>query len=133
MLATLSTTILEPDLYPRLAETEPLAQLLPHKRVGIVRLVEEPLELGQLLNGEVRSRSPLLTIATSIAPTIGSYKLIIVQINVKKRYIAVPIPNSKVLAICQQLPADSMILEQIFIHCVFFKLDFCYYNLLTII
>lgn len=72
MFTTLGTSILEPNLYPRLAETKSLAQLLPHKRVGIVRLVEEPLELGQLLNGKVRPRSPLLAVATSVAPTVGS-------------------------------------------------------------
>lgn len=72
VFTTLGASILEPDLYPRLAETEPLAQLLPHKCIGIMRLVEEPLELGQLLNGEVRPRSPLLAVATSVTPTIGS-------------------------------------------------------------
>lgn len=87
MFTTFGASILEPDLYPRLAETEPLTQLFPHKRVGIVRLIEEPFELGQLLNGEVRPRSPLLTVATSVAPTVGSYKLIIAQANVEKRYI----------------------------------------------
>lgn len=50
-------------------------------------LVEEPFELGQLLNGEVRSRSPLLTVATSVAPTVGSYELIIAQTNVEQRCI----------------------------------------------
>lgn len=77
VFTTLGASILEPDLYPRLAETEPLAQLFPHECVGIVCLVEEPLELGQLLNGEVRPRPPLLAVATSVTPTAGSYKLII--------------------------------------------------------
>lgn len=86
MFTTLGTSILEPDLYPRFTETEPLAQLLSHKRVRIVRLIEEPLELGQLLNGEVRSRSPLLAVAISVASTAGSYKLIIVQTNGKALY-----------------------------------------------
>lgn len=77
VFTTLGASILEPDLYSRLAETEPLAQLLPHKCVGIMRLVEEPLELGQLLNSEVRPRSSLLAIAISVISAIGSYKLII--------------------------------------------------------
>lgn len=72
VFTTLGASILEPDLYPRLAETEPLAQLLPHKCIGIMRLVEESLELGQLLDSEVRPRSPLLAVATSVTPTIGS-------------------------------------------------------------
>jgi len=80
VFTTLGTSILEPDLYPCLAETEPLAQFLPHKRVRIVRLVEKPLELGQLLNGEIRPRSPLLAVATSIVPTIGTYKLMIARV-----------------------------------------------------
>lgn len=79
VLATLSASILEPDLYPRLAEAEPLAQLFPHKRIGVVRLVEESLEFGQLLDREIRPRSPLLAVATSVAPAIGSCKLTVAQ------------------------------------------------------
>lgn len=75
VLTTLGASILEPDLHPRLAETESLTQFFSHERVRIVRLVKESLELGQLLNGKVRSRSPLLAIAVSVVPTIGSYKI----------------------------------------------------------
>lgn len=46
-------------LNARLAQTEPLAELLAHERVRIVRLVEQPLQLVQLLQREVRARSPL--------------------------------------------------------------------------
>lgn len=74
VLPALGATILEPDLHPRLAETESLAEFLPHKRIGIVRLVEESLQLGQLLDGEVRPRSPLFAIAIAVAPTIGCCK-----------------------------------------------------------
>lgn len=79
MLAALGASILEPDLYSCLAETKPLAQLFPHERVGIMRLVEESLELGQLLDGKIRPRSPLLAVSVRAAPTIRSCKLIIVS------------------------------------------------------
>jgi len=41
------------DLYASLGEAEPLTQLLPHERVRVVGLVEESLQLGQLVHGEV--------------------------------------------------------------------------------
>lgn len=72
VLTALCTSILKPDLHPRLAETKSLTQFLSHERVGIMRFIEESLELGQLLDGKVRSRSPLLAIAVSVVPTIGS-------------------------------------------------------------
>lgn len=37
--------MLNPYLNSRLAEPEPLAELLPHERVGVVRLVEQSLQL----------------------------------------------------------------------------------------
>lgn len=77
VLAALGATILEPDLYPRLAEAESLTEFLPHERIGIVRLVEESLELGQLLDRKVRSRPPLLAVAVAVAPTIGRCKSIV--------------------------------------------------------
>lgn len=77
MLTTLGASILEPDLHSRLAETKPLAQLFPHERVGIMRLVEKSLKLGQLLDGEVRPRSPLFAVSVRVTSTIGSCKLII--------------------------------------------------------
>lgn len=76
MLTTFGAPILEPDLHSRLAETESLAQLFPHERVGIMRLVEKSLELGQLLDGKVRPRSPLLAVSVRVAPAIGPCKLI---------------------------------------------------------
>lgn len=72
VFTTLGASILKPDLHPRFAETESLTQFLSHERVGIVRFVEESLELGQLLDGKVRSRSPLLAVAVSVVSTIGS-------------------------------------------------------------
>jgi len=69
-------TILEPDLHPRLAEAESLAELLPHERIRIVRLVKESLELGQLFDGEVRPRSPLFAVTVAVASAIGRCKCI---------------------------------------------------------
>lgn len=67
VFSTLCASVLKPDLHARLAESESLAQLLAHESVRVVRLVEEPLELGELLQGEVRSRSPLLAVAATAA------------------------------------------------------------------
>lgn len=67
VFATFGPAILKPDLHPRLAESESLAELLPHEGVRIVSLVEESLELGELLQSEVRSRSPLLAASGSAA------------------------------------------------------------------
>ncbi|KZC06278.1 hypothetical protein WN55_10187, partial [Dufourea novaeangliae] len=52
---TLRPSVLEPNLNPRLAQPESLAEFLPHERVRIVCLVEQPLQFGQLLQREVRS------------------------------------------------------------------------------
>lgn len=49
-----------------LRQAQPLAQLLPHEGVGVVRLVEEPLQLVQLLQGEVCAAPPLLQFALCI-------------------------------------------------------------------
>ncbi len=45
-------------LHSGLAESEPLAELFPHERVRVVGLVEEPLQLVQLLQGEVCATPP---------------------------------------------------------------------------
>jgi len=74
VFAAFGATILEPDLHPRLAEAESLAEFLPHERIGIVRLVEESLELGQLFDGEVGPRSPLLAVTVAVASTTGCCK-----------------------------------------------------------
>lgn len=50
----------EPHLHPGLGQPQPLAQLLSHEGVRVVRLVEEPLQLVELLQGEVRATPPLL-------------------------------------------------------------------------
>lgn len=55
-----------PHLDPGLGQAEPLAQLLPHERVRIVRLVEEPLQLVELLQGEVGATPALLQFALSV-------------------------------------------------------------------
>lgn len=91
MLTTLGASILEPDLHSRLAKTESLAQLFPHERIGVMRLVEESLELGQLLDGEVRPGSPLLAVSVCVAPAIGSCKLTEVKImfDIQKSSISV--------------------------------------------
>lgn len=47
-------------LHARFGEPEPLTQLLAHERVRIVRLVEQPLQLVQLLQSKVSPTSPLL-------------------------------------------------------------------------
>lgn len=55
-----------PHLHPGLGQAQPLAQLLSHERVRIVRLVEQPLQLVQLLQGEVGATPPLLQFALSV-------------------------------------------------------------------
>ena len=50
----------EPHLHARLGEPEALAELLAHEGVGVVRLVEEPLQLVELLQREVGAAAPLL-------------------------------------------------------------------------
>ena len=40
-------------LNPGLAEPQPVAELLPHESVWVVRLVKQPLQLVQLLQREV--------------------------------------------------------------------------------
>lgn len=49
-----------PHLHPGLGQSQPLAQLFPHERVRVVRLVEEALQLVELLQGEVGATPPLL-------------------------------------------------------------------------
>lgn len=70
VLATLCTPILKPDLNPRLAQTESLAEFFPHERVGVMGLVEQPLQLGQLLQREVRSGSSLLPVPVPAVTTV---------------------------------------------------------------
>lgn len=57
---------LMPHLYPGLGQAQPLAQLLSHERVRVVRLVEEPLQLVELLQGEVGAAPPLLQFALPV-------------------------------------------------------------------
>lgn len=74
VFTTLGPSVLKPDLDARLAKAEPLAELLPHERVRVVRLVEEPLELGELLQGEVRPGPSLLPVAaTTAAASVRAY------------------------------------------------------------
>lgn len=47
-------------LHARLRQPQALAELLPHEGVGVVRLVEEPLQLVQLLQREVGAAASLL-------------------------------------------------------------------------
>lgn len=46
-------------LYSSFTQAESLAQFFPHEGVRIVGLVEQPLQLVELLQGEVRPRPPL--------------------------------------------------------------------------
>ena len=71
---TLCTPILKPDLNPRLAQAESLAELFPHERVRVMCLVEQPLQLGQLLQREVRSGSSLLPVPVPAAATVRPCK-----------------------------------------------------------
>lgn len=50
----------ESYLHASFGEPEPLTQLLAHESVRIVRLVEQPLQLVQLLQSKVSPTSPLL-------------------------------------------------------------------------
>lgn len=56
----------DPDLHSGLGQSQPLAQLLSHEGVRVVRLVEEPLQLIELLQGEVSATPPLLQFALCI-------------------------------------------------------------------
>ena len=51
---------MQPHLHPRLAQPQALAEVLPHKSIRVVRLVEKTLQLVQLLQCEVRARPALL-------------------------------------------------------------------------
>ena len=79
VLATLGATVLKPDLDARLAETESLAQLLAHERVRVVGLVEQPLQLGELLQREIRPRAALLPVATAAAATAAAAATVAVR------------------------------------------------------
>ena len=48
-----------PHLNPGLAEPQPVAELLPHESVRVVRLVKQPLQLVQLLQREVGPEAQL--------------------------------------------------------------------------
>lgn len=52
-----------PHLHSGLGQSQPLAQLLSHEGVRVMRLVEEPLQLVELLQGEVSATPPLLQFA----------------------------------------------------------------------
>ena len=49
-----------PHLNPGLAEPQPVAELLPHESVRVVRLVKQPLQLVQLLQREIGPAPPRL-------------------------------------------------------------------------
>jgi hypothetical protein len=72
VLAALGASILKPDLDASLAEAEPLTQLLAHKGVRVVGLVEQPLELRELLQGEVRPGPALLAVTAAPATTAAT-------------------------------------------------------------
>lgn len=55
-----------PHLDSGLGQSQPLAQFLSHEGVRVVRLVEEPFQLVQLLQGEVSATPPLLQLALCI-------------------------------------------------------------------
>lgn len=74
VLATLGTPVLEPNLNPGLAQTESLAKFLPHERVGIMSLVEQSFQLGQLFQSEIRSGSSLFPVPVTAVPAIRPWK-----------------------------------------------------------
>lgn len=76
VLATLGTPVLEPNLNPRLAQTESLAKLFPHERVRVMSLVEQSFQLGQLFQSEIRSRSSLFPVSVPVVPAIRPWKKI---------------------------------------------------------
>lgn len=76
VLATLGTPVLEPNLNPRLAQTESLAKFFPHERVRVMGLVEQSFQLGQLFQGEIRSRSSLFPVSVPVVPAIRPWKKI---------------------------------------------------------
>lgn len=47
-------------LHAGLRQSQPLAQLLAHEGVRVVGLVEEPFQLVELFQSEIRPTSPLL-------------------------------------------------------------------------
>lgn len=87
VLATLGTPVLEPNLNPRLAQTESLAKFFPHERVRVMGLVEQSFQLGQLFQGEIRSRSSLFPVSVPVVPAIRPWKKIfqILMILLRKR------------------------------------------------
>ena len=56
-------------LHSSLAESQSLAEFLPHKGVWVVGLVEKALQFVELLQGEVGAGPPLLVAAASVAST----------------------------------------------------------------
>ena len=58
-------------LYPGLGEVELHSERLAHEDVGVVRVVEGPLQLLQLPRAEVRARAPSLrAVAVALAAAV---------------------------------------------------------------
>ena len=55
-----------PHLHSGLRKAKPLAELFPHEGVRVVRLVEQPLQLVELLQGEVGAAPPLFEFALGV-------------------------------------------------------------------
>lgn len=58
--------MVSPHLHSGLRQSQSLAQLLSHERVRVVRLVEEPLQFIELLQGKVSATPPLLQFALRV-------------------------------------------------------------------
>jgi hypothetical protein len=67
LLPPLGPPVLEPHLDARLGQVDPEGQLLAEEHVGVVGLVEGPLQLLQLVVGEGRPVSALLPLGRAAA------------------------------------------------------------------
>lgn len=71
-----------PHLHARLGQAQALTQFLPHEGVGIMRLVEQPLQFVQLLQRKVGAAPSLFQLGLSVL-VLGFHVLTLVLAFVK--------------------------------------------------